>query len=368
MTKFIESFATQQLVPPWLSRDAKFWTFVVPIGRSFLQDFLDREMNSAGAGLTGPAPDFAPYRYEALPDPTYGLLCMVEHNDCSSMIGSAQGWDTVATREVYWTFPARRWRVTADNLAVEPSLVWIKPFMLVDNSYVMFSSREIWGDEADMATIQLDRGDSASGRSFDVAIQGIKQFAPRSISHLIGYLHAWIQPDAETADIAGLLARDPALATFAGTLGGRVMLGLGPDGAAVPAAEQVFETNVLKQFRDVFDMRVAVYRAIVASQTLHSNVRDVTYYDGAKINLAAMVSDTTREAINKLFGAPTMAANAPTGHPETGHPTDQGGIDWDLPHVPLDVTLGISFTGDARFDVLATMHTYGLPANDARNR
>lgn len=368
MTKFVESFSTQQLLPPWLSRNARFWTFVIPVGRSFLQDFLDRDMNSPGAGLTSPAPDFAPYRYEVLPDSTYGLLCMVDHLDCSSMIGSAEHWDTVATREVYWTFPARRWRVTADNLAIEPSLVWIKPFMLVDNSYVMFSSREIWGEEADMATIRLDQDGPASGRSFEVAIQGIKQFAPRSISHLIGYLHASIQPDAETADIDGMFARNPALAAFAETLGGRVLLGVGPDGAAIAGAEQVFETNVLKQFRDVFNMRAAVYRALVASRTLHSNVRDLKYYEGSKIRLSAMVSDTTSEAISKLFGAPLPTAGAPAGHPQTGRPTDESGIDWDLPHVPLDVALGISFTGDARFDVLATLHTYGLLGDGARTR
>lgn len=360
MTKFIESFSTQQLLPPWLSRNARFWTFVIPVDRSFLQDFLDREMNSPGAGLTGPAPDFAPYRYEALSDPTYGLLCMVDHLDCSSLIGSAKHWDTVATREVFWTFPAHRWRVTADHLAVEQSLVWIKPFMLVDNSYVMFSSREIWGDEADMATIKLDQGDPANGMTFDVSIEGIKQFAPRSISHPIGYLHASIQPEAETADIGGMFARNPSLAAFAETLGGRVMLGIGPDGADAPGAEQVFETNVLKQFRDVFDMRVAVYRALVASQTLHSNVRDLTYYDGARINLAAMVSDTTREAIDILFGAPAPSADAPRGHPGTGCLADENGVDWDLPVARLDVALGISFTGDAQFDVLSTLHTYGL--------
>lgn len=356
MTKFIESFSTQQLRPPWISRNAQSWTFVVPVGRSFLQEFLDRAMNSAGAGLGGPTPDFAPYRYEALTGPTYGILGVDDHTDCSSVSGDAPGWNTVAMRQIYWSFPARRWRVTADNLAVEPSLVWITPFTLTDNSYVMFSSREIWGDESDMATILIDK----ANRTFDVSIEGIKSFAPQSISHRIGYLSASIEPEAETADIAGILARNPDLAKFAEDLGGRAMLAVGAAGAALSSAGQVFETNVLKQFRDVFDMRVAVYRALVASRTLHSNVRDLTIYDGARINLAAMVSDTTREAITNLFGAPPPSADAPRGHPMTGCPTDENGVDWDLPAARLDVALAISFTGDARFDVLSTLHTYGL--------
>ena len=354
MTGFVDSFSSQQLLPPWITKDARAWNFVVRASNFRFQAYLDSHFNRA-------APDLAPFLYRALDDPAYGILCIVEHGNLSSGAIGTQGWDTVTTNEVSWTFPAQRWRMTPDNLAVDPEFVWIKPYMMVDNSYVMFSSREIWGDETEMAKIKVATGAAPDDMHIDVAIEAIKRFAPRARSHPIGYMHVQIEPGSAGLDLAALLARDSGLAAFNRFLSDHAQVDSAADLAVAPDRQTGMALNTLKQFRDVFDMRVAAYAALVAARATRSNVRDLVYYDGAKIALEVMWSDSSSEALTHLFGLiPPHDGHAESGHPAGGPQIDEHGIDWDMPRSPMPVAFGTSFTFDARFDVLETLHTYGM--------
>ena len=351
MTAFVPSFSSDQLLPPWISQDARSWIFLVSIARENCQAYLDTRFNA-------PGPDQAPFRYEALTEQTYGMFCVVDHPNLSSGAVGSQGWDTVSTHEVFWLFPARRWRITPDNLKIEPDLVWIKPFTLVDNSYVMFSSREIWGDESDLAKIVIETGSAPDDIHIDVAIQCIKHYSPRAVSHLVGYFHVQMEPGCVAPDPAALLDKNSNLAAYIALLESRMPFALHE--AADPRGEMAL--NTLKQFRDVFDMRAAIYRALVASRTTHTNVRDPVFYDGTKIAINAMWSDSTSELLGTLLGLlPPQGANPPSGHPAGGPPIDESGIDWNLARVQMPVAFGVSFTSDARFEVLETLHCYSLP-------
>lgn len=354
MTAFIDSFTTQQLLPPWMSLDARAWVFVVPVGPGVFQSYLDRHFNRA-------APDRAPFRYDTLDGQNYGLLCIIDHPNLSSGAIGTTGWDTTATNEVFWTFPAKRWRITPDNLAIEPEFVWIKPFMLVDNSYVMFSSREIWGDETDMAKILIAAGGEPDDMHIDVAIHGLKRFSPRSQSHPIGYLHVQMEPGSAGLDMPALLAKNRDLAAFRQFLLDHVPLGPTANPQPPVDPQSGMALNTLRQFRDVFDMRVAAYSALVASRTTRSNIRDPIFYDGTRIAIDVMWSDSNAEALTKLFGLfPPHDGTALSGHPDGGPPIDESGIDWDMPRSRMPVACAASFTFDARFEVLETLHRYGV--------
>lgn len=354
MTAFIESFSTQQLLPPWISKNARAWIFLIAVDRNHFQNYLDSHFNV-------PAPDQAPYHYSALDDPTYGILGFVEHNHLSSGAVGTQGWDTVKTNEMFWTFPARRRRITSDNLAIEPEFVWLKSDMLVDNTYVMYSSREIWGDETDIAKIFFKEGATPDDVHIDIAIDAIKHFDPRSKSHLIGFLHVQMAAGSAGLDLPALLARDPGLAAFAKFLGDHVSLGIEGPGNAPTDPSVGMALNTLKQFRDVFDMRLALYRAIVASRTTRTNIHDLVFYDGSKIEIAAMWSDSSKEALTHLYGlSQPLVGRSPSGHPDGSPSIDENGIDWDMPWTAMPVAFGVSFTFDARFEVLGTLHTYGV--------
>ena len=277
--------------------------------------------------------------------------------------------------------PVFRYRVTPDNLLVERTKVWIQPFAFDDNSYVMFSAREIWGTEMEMARIEIVEGEKPGDTHIDVAIDGFKTFDPRSKSALIGAIHIRLAEDAKACDVGKVFLLDPSLVALLFEIYGdlnyqgkpifkldpQTQQGMVPPGEVASAQSDrlwtgVVEINTLKQFRDVFDMQVAAYRAIVASGTSYSNVSDLTFYQGKDVAIDFMWSDSLAEKFERLFGlTPPQGLSAPQGHPGDSAPLDSGKIDWHLPRVPVEVALAISFTADADFKVLGTLHTYGLP-------
>jgi len=347
MTDFVPSFSNDQLLPPWASKDARLWSFVIRIDAALIQAHLDLYYNS-------PGPDRAPYHYAALEGPTFGVLALGSHDNFSSMAQSIGEMRTVSHREVYWSFPVRRWRITPDNIIVEPALVWIQPFVFDDNSFVMFSAREICGTEMGMARIALVEDGPNSPLHIDVAIPGTKFFLPRQVSHLLGCIHVELMAGCTPVDPQILFRDRPELAAMADLMASQVRFA----GAGNGDAKHAIEVNTLKQFRDVFKMEYAVYRALIASRSTHTNVTKVECYDGRQIDLRFMWSDSMKEIYTRFFGLkePTEGKD---GHPEGGSAIDGHDVDWDMPSVGLQVAFAVASTSDVLFEVLGTLHTYG---------
>lgn len=353
MTAFKPSFSTQQLLPPWQSNGSRNWAFVMQVAPGCIQSYLDAWFNSKG-------PDQAPYYWEAMPskEHDYGVLLVCDHQDFYSEVDGA----TLQHREVFWMFPAYRYERTPDNLlkTATRTTVWIQPFALDDNSFLMFSSREIWGCEKDMAKILLDETSEPGALHIDIALEGCKTFTPRSRSHLIGVMH--LRMGKSQDHLPTFLDGDSGI----GTLLGHFLAGFaGPTSdpkthtALLP---NQIELNTLKQFRDAFDMRFAAYRAISASKVIHDQVEHQTFYNGENVSIDFMWSATCGERWKNLFGL-----EKPHGKSvERGHPQGENGldkhIDWDMPRVKGEVVVAMSFTANTRFEVLETLFTYGLPS------
>ncbi|MFZ9395124.1 MAG: hypothetical protein ACO25F_03565 [Erythrobacter sp.] len=355
MTRFIDSFTTQQLLPPWQTRGARFWAFIIKTAPQCMQNYLDTHFNS-------PGPDIAPFHYRVRDESGYGMLFVADHPDFSSGYAGIEGWDTVAHREVYWSFPAFRYDVTADNILGRPHAVWIQPFYFDDNSLVMFSSREIWGSEKQMGDITIEEGSAADLLHIDLATQGFAKFSPRSASRTLAVMHARLLPGTKPVGVEEVLLQSREIAGFGGAmLASFDLLGAPPPDS--PGLNPGTEINTLKQFRDVFDMRAAVYRAIVASRTTRNHVRDVAFYKGDRVELDFMWSDSMAEQFVQLFGlAKPEGAAVRTGH--VAEPPLRGNrdADWQLPRVRVQVECAVSFTCDAHFEVIDTLHTYGAAA------
>lgn len=346
MTQFIESFTTQQLLPPWISNGARFWCFVLQTSSGRMQDYLDTHFNAPG-----PLP--SPYFYQSLDDEGYGMLMVADHPDFSSGYAGVTGWDTVAHKEIYWSFPANRFDVGIDNLLRRHKPVWIQPFYFGDSSSLMLASREIWGSEKQLGTIALEEGDRPGDLHIDLTAPGFPVFSPRSHSKQIGVMHIRLDPSAAPVDMGALLLANPRIAKLGGSLLAHIPLAT-PSGHDPP---NPVEINTLKQFRDVFDMRVAAYRSIIASQATHRNVRDVHFYRGEDVSLDFLWSDTMSEQFRKLFGLEPPRPGAAREEPERPL-TGASEAEWDLPRLHIPVAFGVSFTSDPRFDVLGTLHTY----------
>lgn len=352
MTLFIESFSTDQLLPPWQSIDMRMWSFVIPVAPGLIENHLKTRFNAA-------APDRAPFHYTPLPAKTYGLLCVTRHDNFSSTYEHKVGWDTTSHIELYWTFPVLRHPVGPDNLLGKPELVWIQPFAFDNNSYVMFSAREIWGTEMDMASLSMTEGDTPADLRIDMAIEGMAKFDPRAQSQSIGCMRMGLKPTATKADLNALLSNDADLNAFVDILIGAGIF-TGGFGTGADGSESGMEVNTLRQFRDVFDMDSAAYRAIVSSRTQHGNIRNLEFFSGDDTVLEFLWSDSMKETLQSMFGVRERYPHSRliAKPPHLGAPGTPL-TNWDMEHMPVDVALVISYTADARFRIEKTLHTYG---------
>ncbi|WP_338468465.1 hypothetical protein RXV95_07915 [Novosphingobium sp. ZN18A2] len=353
MTDFVESFTTRQIIPPWITKDSRFWVFVIKAQPLCMQSYLDTHLNSAG-------PDRAPYHYVATAGECYGILTVAHHVNFSSGYSGQEGWDTLTHKEVFWSFPALRYEVTPDNLLGKHKEVWIQPFYFDDSSTVMFSSREIWGSEKQMGRIVLNEGVEPDDLHIDLSTQGFRDFSPRSKAREIAVMHIRLKKNTAAVDVEKLMLANPGIASFSGAMLGAIPL-LGQNGhAPEPGFTNAITINTLKQFRDAFDLHGAAYRAIIESQISHVVVEAPQFYAGEQVELSFMWSDTMEEQFKRLFGL--QDPRAPRENRKavpTPVPVDEVGTDWSMPYTSIPVLFAMSFTSDAHFEVLRTLYTYG---------
>jgi hypothetical protein len=358
MTDFVETFATQQLLPPWQAKGALISGFVIRLQPNLIQSYLDKYFNAA-------YPDYAPFRYEPLPlEQQYGLLTAsvypVIRTTTRDPASGGQIWDNISHTEIYLAFPVYRRTVNADGLLSEPTLVWVQPAVYSDNDTVVFSSREIWGTDMFLATIEQDS--STPAFHLDAGLVAIKHFDPRSVDKLLAFLHIHAMPTPEL-DLPAILQANPSLQEFVNILGAAGMFSgdSPPPGVQTGAYPAGVELNNVKQFRDCYDMGVAIYRAIVASQASYTNVGDIVFYDTPGIDIAFMWSDSLAEFLQTILGADRPSMDI-TGPPPVHSEDWTSQMDWDMDRVVVKADLGFAFVADVDFRVLSTLHTYGTTA------
>lgn len=360
MTQFIESFATQHLLPPWEAKGARTSGFAISLNETRIRDYLDKYFNSG-------KPEQAPFRYSPLPGPQFGLLTIGYFPDVASTAaqtiirfgrGEASS-DHLSHTEVYLAFPVMRHAVTGDNLLTDPTVLWVQPFVYSDNDSVVFSSREIWGTDMFLADIVREEGPAPGQLHLDSGMIGIKKFSPRSASELLAILHV-TTGGVDTLGPPERLKASPDLEAFVKTLGfGGAFVdpqAAGPDRSDFPG----LEVNNLKQFRDCYDMGQAIYRAIVASRVVHSEIENLVFYDPATVEIEFMWSDSIAEMLRTVLDAEKPSdAGPPALHDATGPASPAGGMDWDMDRVVVKAELGFSFTSNISFEVIKTLYTYG---------
>lgn len=364
MTQFVESFATQQLLPPWEAKGAQTWGFAFRLTERRIRAYLAKYFN-------GGYPDRAPFHYSPLPGPQFGLLTTCYFPNVASKnqqtitrLGSGQtSWDHLSHTEVYLAFPVMRHAITQDNLLTDPTLVWVQPFVYSDNDSVVFSSREIWGTDMFLATIARGAGAAPGQFHLDAGMIGIKKFSPSSISELLAVLHISTGGNLESG-LPELLKANLDLEEFVKILGvSGVFAGQKPEGVGPSPYPEGVELNNLKQFRDCYDMGLAIYRGIVASRTSHTEIDNIVLYDPAKVEIAFMWSDSIAEILRTILDVDEPTDQGPPAAHGPGSPQSAAtAMDWDMNRVVVKAELGFSFTSNVNFEVIKTIYTYGMPA------
>lgn len=355
MTAFAESFTTQNLLPPWSTIGARTWMFVAKVPTDNIELYLDKSMNSAG-------PDTAPYHYAPWDGPGFGILSLVDHLDFASLAIDGKRRNRVRHKELIWSFPAVRYRRTADNLLVERTLVWIQPFYFDTNAFITFSSREIWGGEKGVAQILLADDSTAEEFHCDVALNGFASFSPRSKVHSMGAVHirgSCADASVTRKDLRVFIDEDEDMSKILASFGEILPADWLAEDPSAHFAMPPIEVNTVKQYRDALDPSCASYRALVASRITHSAAEYSGYLPGSEVDIRFMWSDSFKDQLTTLLGLPEPDAAYQKGHMGTGMRIDDDGMDWNLPAVRLPIMLSLCFATDAQFEVTNVLHTYG---------
>jgi hypothetical protein len=381
MTDFIESFATQQLLPPWTAKGARHWGFVIRLERRRIKAYLDTYFN-------GRYPDRAPYLYVPLKGHEFGLLGIDEYPNVSSGNPRAasrgdsreKSWDHLAHQQAYLIFPALRYTLSENNLLTDPKVVWVEPICFSNNDSVVFSSREIWG--SDMFLAQMCRPDGAPDHQlhFDMGLIGMKKFSSRSVAEMLAVMHVKTGGDVAPSDIGKLLKARSDVVPFLQMLGGSAsFVGAAPAEIGPSPYAGSRELNNLKQFRDCYNIEAAIYRGIVASQASHTEVHDLVVFDPSKVEIAFMWADCMVDLLTNLLNAKQANApgpplnHAPPRTPPVPPERRQLGpgefhsqavtandMNWDMDRLMVKAEFAFTYSSDVLFEVLGTIHTYGV--------
>jgi hypothetical protein len=363
LADFVPSFATEQLLPPWVSENSTCWCFVIPLPTDCVKTYLGTYFGFAKAR----------FRYAPLDiRKQFGLVVVCVQPNIQRQATANQSQAEVKHRrlmkhtEVYLAIPVVRRDVKARASSAE-TIVWVEPFAFGDNPYVIFGAREVWG--LDMAyatithTITTDNRAASPELHVDLSIVGMQTFSPQSQAALIpGLRIAAGVAAAPASDAIQSQVPKPVpppqipppgpsdIKEFRDKLGAngypmpippaqveaRTLSAVVSTTVAEPVAHTILLDN-LKQFRDVFDMDAAVYRAIVASKVTHTELGRIIQYDPTQVELDFFWSASAQEMLTSLFGV------------EIPPPSD------DFIPCRLPVALAYSFTSNVKFEVKGTI-------------
>jgi hypothetical protein len=340
MSRFVESFATQQLLPPYHSTGATVNAFVFQLAPHVVQSYCDRFFN---LGTTSRRP----FHYKALPSAPIGLLVVTQYPNISSLNDEneqlfgprARQWDDLQQKELYAAVPVVRYRVASHNVLVEPTIEWVQPFLILDNSTSAFSGREILGLESLYGEIEVGPATDAVGFSMSTLLLSWKVFSPQSLQQLLPFadiqtgppMPAGTTPDARPA--ARLIDADTAI--YVEELRAAIPNMDGLAGGLFPAAMPL---AILKQFRDAGNPALAIYQSLVSAQCRYSNLSDLQFYDPAKCLVRFTEGAMVDEIISTFLDLRDFAAATE-------------------PKI-LPVTMAFSFTTDIDVEEIRTLHQF----------
>jgi hypothetical protein len=260
-------------------------------------------------------------------------------------------WDHLTQTEVFVGVPVAKYDVGPSNIMTNREIQWIQPITISDNASVVFGSREIIGVDMLFGRVETTPEATAGGLHYDCWLPSLRTFSPTSKEEWLPFMHVETdvplsEPPAEVVEalVGAGSPSDPVIAGLEQVLGGDV------DPMAQGLLPAAMRMVTLKQFRDAYNMSLASYQAIVGATTTHANIRDLKFFDPAKVTVNFMSSATTEEILTSFLDLRQGEEKTPPPHP---------GPAWDLVALPAPVRFAFSFTSDVTFDKVETLHTFG---------
>ena len=347
MTRFLESFATQQTLPPWRAENVVTHAFVFELKASVIQTYLDKFLNF-------PSKRPSPFQYWAMKDAQMGILAVSQFPKIASLNTrnmrryghDISEWDHVSQTQIFVGVPVEAYDISASNILTRKRIEWVQPVIVSDNASIVFSSREIIGLDMMYGEITLPPADVPGGLHLDCSIPQIKVFAPTSKETMLPFLHIEAGAPLEAASaLSSVAAESRQDDSFVDAV--ENVLGIGVEsGSPLP---ETMRMVTLKQIRSTHDLTLARYQAIVGGSETRENIRDIQFFDPAKVTINFMETDTTSEILRTFLDL----------RPGSGATPAHDGKNWDLANT-LNAPIRFAFrlTSETTFHDVKTLHTF----------
>lgn len=338
--RYIQSTGSQEVPPPYYFPGVTVNGFVWEAQMDRVAAYCDRFFNlGANANERG-------FVYKPAPAWPYAMLLFMQY---PVMISTAQqsirpeleyserGY--VAQTEVFVAFPVVRYGVTPTKFALDTTLEWALPFIVVGNAMSAVCGREMIGLEKLLAEIDMGGGDFPS--SFKACVR----------------LAGWPRPNAPQQEEPFLeVETGPTLPTYRGQPAASSVwslfqsreAGWGFDEMAnaakainqltVGLAPSEMRTVSLKQIRDARDPGRALYQALVTCLSRYSNVSKFVFYNENDVRITFSAQPCFRPIL-ELFHTPPTVSAAGIGH-------------------AIKPKAAFQFMADINFGEMRTIHTF----------
>lgn len=349
MTRFIESFATHQLLPPYHSQDSKVHCFFFDIAIDAIQTYCDTFLNIGGQ-------QSRPFFYRPISAAPFGILTFTDYPRLCSRdratplsFGVQTGqWDHLHQKELFVAVPVYRYALTSENILVEPEVHWVQPVVILDNATSAFSGREILGIEALYGHVdQITPPVKPEGVSIRVDLPSWRRFAPDSLEEMRPF--ASIDSDAalpgESDEDHRLQSQTLGIERFVDELRATLPALRSYGEGFLPESMQMV---MLKQFRDAGDPNLAIHQSLVGARCRYSDIRDVRMYDPGAIKVKFTEGAMVDEFISTFLGLHYRHSSVA----DDAAPSSRA----------LKTRVAFSFTATVDLDQIETLFTFRDPS------
>jgi hypothetical protein len=349
---FVETFATQQLLPPFSAKGVTVHLFLFKLDPKAVQAYCDRFLNLGKVWER-------PFHYVATTAPL-GVLAITRY-PCIAILrkpgqrrrgpdGAPLEWDRVRQNELYAAAPVLRYRVAGGGALVDPELQWVQPFLINDNGSAAFSGREVLGLETLLGSFRFA---PPRGGRYDVEVRlpSWKVFNWDSPQEDLQFLQVHTGPALARDDALALLdlkTGDAEAVAALKTLGELLSPHEKALGQAMPSSMKMV---ILKQFREAGDPSKAIYQALVNGRCGFSNIalEDAEVYDPKACRLEFTPGAMVDEMIATLLDLSKRQAKVRMA---------QLAQNRSVRRVRLEVVLAVKFDANLVFDAIETVHRF----------
>ena len=348
MPAFIDSFATQHVLPPYGAVGVRTHVFVFRLSIQRVQAYCDKYLNLGDVAAR-------PYHYVAVPESALGILAISDYPSLRSLTPDDHGglrgrdedrvgptWDNVPQKELFAAAPVRRYRVVAGGVLVDPVLQWVQPFLVNDNSSAAFAGREVLGLETLWGPVHIDIS-SSGALEVCTRLPSWRVFSRDTPQKLLTFF--WADTGAPL-DRDAIAARADAVASNPESVADMSVLA---EGLALGRLARDMSMVILKQFRAADDPTAAIYQALVAADCHFEDIRDIDLYAEEECKVEFTTGAMVNEIISTLVDESVARLDASQRNDILGDETRH-----------LQVRLAFSFTSNVRFDAIQTLHEFPM--------